>query len=139
MNKVMYCKALRYHSVIKRAEKDLYFEFNVSKVELELLTSLGMLILETGKIYHGREKIFRRALKPFKNRQFYAAMFAIVRKDLVIIRTQRKDKIESLTLSLEGLTILERFDMRINELFEASAEKDKQDKTIHEIIKGTYN
>lgn len=135
----MYCRALKYHSVIKRAEKDLFFEFNVSKTEVELLTSLGMLILETGRIYHGREKIFRRAMKPVKSAQYYAAMYSIVNKNLVIIKVHRSDKIESLTLSIEGLTIIERFDMRVNELFEAAAAKDQGGKTIHEIIKGTYN
>lgn len=135
----MYCIGLKYHSVIRRAQKDLYFEYNVSSIELELLTSLSMLILETGKIYHGREKIMRRALKPVKSAQFYAAMYSIVNKELVIIRTQRADKIESLTLSIEGLTILERFNLRIEELQEENERKNKQDKSINDIIKGTYN
>ena len=125
----MYCIGLKYHSVIRRAQKDLYFEYNVSSIELELLTSLSMLILETGKIYHGREKIMRRALKPVKSAQFYAAMYSIVNKELVIIRTQRADKIESLTLSIEGLTILERFNLRIEELQEENERKNKQDKS----------
>lgn len=135
----MYCKALRYYSVLKRAEQNLYFEFDIGRTELELLTGLGSLILETGKVWHGREKIMRRALKPFKSAQFYAAMHTLVDRNLVVVKVHRKDKIESLTLSLEGLTIIERLDMKIQELVEQSEEKIKTDKTIHEIIKGTYN
>ena len=135
----MYVEALKYHSVVRRAQRDLYYEYGVTSIELELLTSLGMLIIERGKIWHGREKIMRRAFKPVKSAQFYAAMHAIVEKNLVTIKIYNKDKLEALTLSIEGLTIIERFDMRINELFKEAAAKDQSNKTIHEIIKGSYN
>ena len=112
-------------------ERDLYFMFGVSKIDLELLTSLGVLIINTGKDRHNKDKIFKNATPPKKIGQFLASFDSLINRGFI-------DKVKARNghhylLTPDGLMILERFEMALSEI------NTKTDRSINDIITGALN
>lgn len=127
-------EAIKLYHNIRRVTRDLYYQFDVSNIEIELLISLGILIMKTGKIAHARHTIFNKASKPRKTSQFLASFQALQDKGYIIQRPQSRG--HNFRLSPEGLTIIERFDLQLSEMAENETIGNQ---SINEVITGALN
>lgn len=123
---------------MRRAGSEMQSTFQVSFIELELLSALSMLILIKGFEAHAIEFVMRKAMKPVKSAKFYAAVYALINKGYVY-KTVGKTGGESIGLTSTGLMVVERFDMRISELIDDNENLIKTDKTLGEILEGKLN
>lgn len=127
-------EGLKYYHNVRRVQRDLYYQYGVSSVDLELLISLGILILKTGKIAHNKEKIFKKASKPRKTSRFLASFQSLADRRFII--QQKAGKGYNFKLSPEGLTIIERFDLQLSEMAENETVGSQ---SINDIITGALN
>ena len=127
-------EALKLYHNKRRVERDLYYQFDVSGIELEILTSLGMLILKTGKPGHAKDNILNKASRPRRSGRFIAGFYALLDKGYII--QKKANNGHSSHLTDEGLMILERFDLQLSELAEGES---KGSKSINEVLSGILN
>ncbi len=127
-------KAVIYFHNVRRVTRDLYYQYNVSNIEIELLISLGVMIMKTGKPAHAKVNIFNKASKPRKTGQFLAAFQALQDKGYII--QQRANNGHNFKLGPEGLSIIERFDLQLSEMAEAEITGSQ---SINDIITGALN
>ena len=127
-------KAILYYHNVRRVTRDLYFQYNVSNIEIELLISLGVLILKTGKKGHAKDNIFKKASRPRKQSQFIASFYDLLNKRYIIQEKARNG--HHYILSPEGLSIIERFDLQLSEMAESETTESH---SINDIITGSLN
>lgn len=124
---------LRYTHNIRRVQRDMYYMFGVSKIDIELLTSLAILIIDTGKIQHAKETVMRKAMQPRRAAQFIASFHSLIDKGYIIQIKSKKG--HAYKLDGSGLMILERYDLQLTEL----AEDYIIDKSINDVLTGINN
>jgi len=127
-------KALKYVHNVRKTQRDLYFMFGCSAVDLELLTSLAILIMKSGKVRHHKDAITKNATRPRKSGQFMASFQTLIDKGWIIKHKARNGY--NYGFSDEGLMIVERYDYTLTEYYEG---EPKGKTSVNDIINGLLN
>jgi len=127
-------KGLKLLHQVRRVNRNIYYQFGLSSIELELLTSLVILIIKTGREQHAKDAIMRKAMQPRKNAQFIAAFHTLENNGQIIKVKSRNGHAYKFTP--DGLMIIERYDLQLTE--EAAAE-ELTNKSVNDVINGLLN